>query len=108
MAQVLFKPAAERDVAHLVHYSFSQRIEVAGRFHAAIEDACKRLADSPELGGRIASDSEAVAGMRMWPVPGFRSYLIFYRPLSAGVEVVRILHGARDWLPIIEAQPSAD
>ena len=42
------------------------------------------------------------------PVPGFRSHLIFYRPLSSGVEIVRILHGARDWLPIIEAQPTDD
>jgi plasmid stabilization system protein ParE len=36
-------------------------------------------------------------------VAGFSNHLIFYRPVPNGVEVVRILHAARDWLAIIES-----
>jgi toxin ParE1/3/4 len=32
----------------------------------------------------------------MWPVKDFEKYLIFYRSLPEGIEVVRIIHGARD------------
>ena len=34
--------------------------------------------------------------MRYFRVRGFESYVIFYRPLSDGIEVVRVLHGAQD------------
>lgn len=27
---------------------------------------------------------------------GFTSHLIFYRPINYGIEVVRVIHGARD------------
>ena len=103
MASVLFKPAAEKDVAHLVHHFFSQSAETASRFYAAVEDGCKQLAETPEVGGQIASSSEATSGIRVWVVPGFRNHLIFYRPLTNGVEIVRILHGARDWRTILDS-----
>jgi len=38
----------------------------------------------------------------MWLSPAFRDYLIFYRDLSDGVEIVRMLHGARDIQRILE------
>jgi toxin ParE1/3/4 len=34
--------------------------------------------------------------MRWHSVRGFRKYLVFYIPRSDGIEVVRVLHGARD------------
>lgn len=34
--------------------------------------------------------------MRMWHVTGFESYLIFYMVGENGVELIRVLHGARD------------
>lgn len=36
--------------------------------------------------------------IRSWVVTEFTSYLIFYRELpdGSGVEIVRVLHGARD------------
>jgi toxin ParE1/3/4 len=30
------------------------------------------------------------------------NYVIFYRPAKDGIEVVRILHGARDFPPLFE------
>jgi hypothetical protein len=32
----------------------------------------------------------------MWPVPDFPDYLVWYQPTSDGIEVFRVLHGARD------------
>ena len=38
--------------------------------------------------------------MRSWRVEGFEAYLLFYRSKGGDVEIVRLLHGARDleWL----------
>ncbi|MCZ7640563.1 MAG: type II toxin-antitoxin system RelE/ParE family toxin [Verrucomicrobia bacterium] len=37
-------------------------------------------------------------GLRSWQVPGFRRWLLFYRPLDQdrGIELIRVVHGARD------------
>ncbi len=35
-------------------------------------------------------------GIRRWRVNDFENFLIFYRPIDDGIEVIRVLHGARD------------
>jgi plasmid stabilization system protein ParE len=35
--------------------------------------------------------------VRVYPLPRrFRNYLVFYRTTSDGIEILRVLHGARD------------
>ncbi|MFC1707767.1 DDE-type integrase/transposase/recombinase [Planctomycetota bacterium] len=41
-------------------------------------------------------DLLVLAGIRMWSIRGFKNHLIFYRPSPEGLDVVRVLHGARD------------
>jgi toxin ParE1/3/4 len=50
----------------------------------------------PEIGGLCRFESDAAKQVRAWSVRGFENYLIFYRPLSNGIDVVRVIHGARD------------
>jgi toxin ParE1/3/4 len=38
----------------------------------------------------------------MWRIPGFERYLIFYRPIPEGIEVIRVLHAARAIAAILE------
>lgn len=40
--------------------------------------------------------SSHLQGIRRWKVKGFPNFLIFYRSTDEGVEIIRILHGARD------------
>ncbi|WP_196524508.1 type II toxin-antitoxin system RelE/ParE family toxin [Nostoc commune] len=51
---------------------------------------CKLLADFPNMG---QSCDNLANGLRSFPV---EDYLIFYRPIDDGVEVVRIVSGYRD------------
>jgi toxin ParE1/3/4 len=37
--------------------------------------------------------------LRSFPVS---RYIIFYRPMENGIEIVRVLHGARDFPPLFE------
>ena len=39
---------------------------------------------------------------RLWIVRGFENYLIFYRPLQDRIELLRIVHGARDIATLFE------
>jgi toxin ParE1/3/4 len=48
------------------------------------------VSTQPNLGKAV---EELAPNLRFVPVG---SYLIFYRPLGDGAEIVRLLHGARD------------
>ena len=56
----------------------------------------QKLAKMPELGAQRSFRNPRWSAVRAWPVNGFERYLIFYRPFTDGVEILRVIHGARD------------
>ncbi|XWK91565.1 MAG: type II toxin-antitoxin system RelE/ParE family toxin [Phormidium sp.] len=60
------------------------------RLKEAIKQQCKLLADFPNI-GRNRDDLQP--GLRSFPVD---SYLIFYRQMAGGIEIVRFVSGYRD------------
>jgi toxin ParE1/3/4 len=68
----------------------------ARRFVEAAQAAATRLVTMPEAGGEWQSTLPRLAGLRVWPVTGFESYLMFYRVRRGSIEISRLLHGARD------------
>jgi toxin ParE1/3/4 len=66
------------------------------RFLDAFDEAVAQLAPMPGLGSPHESGQPRLQDVRTWPVAGFKKYRIFYRPTADGIEVLRVLHGARD------------
>ena len=99
MAYFVLRPLAQEDLAET--YSFvSLRSEArAETWLEKIEVDFQSLAYLPEM-GRIRS--ELPGNVRSFPS---RPYVIFYRPILEGVEIVRVLHGARDLGSIDFATP---
>ena len=96
MAKIVKRLAVLSDLEDIQVYLGRNSLKVAERFLIAAEDAFAQLATMPELGGRCESNQPALEGLRVWPIPCFRKYLIFYRVISDGIEVRRVIHGARD------------
>lgn len=78
--------------------------ELAFRFIDAVDAAVRRLAATPEIGRPRKSGSARLADLRSWPVPGFRKHLIFYRTGENSLQIVRVVHGARDLLRLLDDQ----
>lgn len=93
---ILRSDRALRDLDNLAAYIQSGRPEAAIRFLSAAEESFKLLATSPGLGQRQRFRRPELADLRVWQVRDFENFLIFYRPLERGIEVVRVLHAARD------------
>ena len=68
----------------------------ARRFVDACEDAMAKLAALPGMGAIRESADPKLAGLRQWPLKGFRNFLIIYQPLRDGIVVIRVIHGAQD------------
>ena len=100
---VLRRPRAVEDIqSHVDHYLLEAVPEVAERFVQAVERGLSLLIRHPQAGSPCVCRSPELQGLRWWPVPGFRNHLIFYRPTGTHLELVRVLHGARDLACIFE------
>ena len=71
------------------------------RFLDAVEQGFALLAQMPELGGAYEVLDPRLQGIRVWSVKEFESYLVFYFARAAEVQIVRVLHGARDITAIL-------
>jgi toxin ParE1/3/4 len=70
-------------------------MDAARRFLMAVRSDCEKLAEHPGMGALRGYRRRDLRQVRSWPVGGFMNYLIFYRPIAGGIQVVRVLHGAR-------------
>lgn len=95
-ARFIITSAAEFDIDEHAAFIAGDNLEAGLRFLDAIELARDELAHHPEIGAQQEFDSPALSGLRIWPVPRFERWLIFYRFEGDTVTVVRVLHSARD------------
>ena len=79
-----------------VYFGEEAGVAVAERYFAAVEETCRLLVKHPKSGTRYDSSVTRLEGMRRIPVRGFDNDLIFYLPRPGGIDVIRVLHGARD------------
>ena len=91
------RQAASDDIDEIIRYIAPNDPQVARRFVDAIQGAFDLLYHYPRAGARRPGRRPQLTHLRCWPVGGrFRQYVILYLPHDDGVEIVRVLHGARD------------
>jgi toxin ParE1/3/4 len=89
----------DRSVSDIIEHALfiaREQPDAARRFVEATADAIDKLAFMRNMGAIRESPDPDLAGLRQWPIKGFRNFLVIYRPLRDGIIVVRVLHGARD------------
>lgn len=89
-------PAADRDIDEQIAYISRENPDAAGRYVEAVAAILEHIARTPGMGAARDYRNPRLAGLRMIPVPGFDSFLVFYLVTSRTVDIVRVLHGARD------------
>jgi toxin ParE1/3/4 len=83
-------PKAEADLVGIADYIAQESPAAASQLIERIEKACAMVGDNPLLG---PARPEIAPDTRAWVVD---RYLILYRPIPAGAEIVRVVHGARN------------
>ncbi|HZA66841.1 MAG TPA: type II toxin-antitoxin system RelE/ParE family toxin [Geminicoccaceae bacterium] len=90
MPRIIVSPLAQADIDEIWDYIARDSTLNADRFVDRIEQRFGLLAANPRLG--VARD-DLRPGLRRFT---HARYLIYYRPIRGGIEVVRVVHGARD------------
>jgi toxin ParE1/3/4 len=92
MSRIEFAKSATADIQSIWDFVALERQspENADRLLAFINDKLDFLADFPLMG---EMRDELSRGLRCFSAG---SYVIYYRPLTSGIVIVRVLHGAQD------------
>jgi toxin ParE1/3/4 len=98
MATIVVRARARLDVDGIFAYIAADNLDAAIRVDDAITAAFQVLAENPKAGALCEFTEADLADLRYWPVKKYRNYLVIYRPLASGVEVVRVVHAATDLL----------
>jgi plasmid stabilization system protein ParE len=94
--RVILRRDVPDDLHNIVRYLELHSIDAADRFVEALFPALEELAQMPGKGSPKHFNSPKLEGIRSWSVPRFRQFLILYRSITDGIEVLAITHGSRD------------
>ncbi len=90
MADIVIRPRALTDLAEIWSYIAADNVSAADAITDLIGDKVQALSRQPGMG---RARPELAAELRSLAVG---RYVIFYLPVSNGLDIVRVLHGARD------------
>jgi toxin ParE1/3/4 len=90
MATVDFSTLATADLESIVIYVSDYNLTSAQKMVKELMKKFQLLAENPKLG--ISRDNY-ILGMRSFP---YKDYVIYYFPTENGVEIYRVIHGARN------------
>jgi toxin ParE1/3/4 len=93
MPVILRTPASRTDIVEILLHLRRHSRRAARSLHAAIDETLRLLAEYPGAG---KSRDELAPRLRSLPVRRYRQYMIYYRPIADGIEVIRVIHGARE------------
>lgn len=97
-APFVVSPQALEDLDEIWRFIAQDNVEAADRFEQRIRKTFYSLAENPGTGHSREDITDKP--VLFWPVG---SYLIIYDPGKRPVEILRVLHGARDVATILES-----
>lgn len=90
MARVLRTDVAKADLASIADYIANDNAAAADRWLEKVDETLTLLAKYPLIGEQV---NHLALGLRRFC---FGNYLLFYKPTQDGIELRRVLHGARN------------
>lgn len=98
MNRYIINIVASQDLAAISDYFYTHNVEAGERFLQEFSRKCKQLANFPSLGRSYADVEPDLRGISL------ENYIIFYRIIEDGIEIMRVVSGKRD-LPSLFPNP---
>ncbi|MBH8561539.1 type II toxin-antitoxin system RelE/ParE family toxin [Nostoc sp. CENA67] len=90
MSQYIISPSASRDLNEIADYFLAINLETGEKLFREFNKKCQNLANFPNMGRSYAHIRPDLRGT---PLDG---YVILYRVLYDGVEILRVVSARRD------------
>jgi plasmid stabilization system protein ParE len=103
MSAYVLTPLAKADIFYIWSFIAAGSEAAADRVEQAIYDACAFVAESPMLGH--SRPSLTARSLRFWTLTRYPNYAIVYRPGTAPLQIIAVLHGKRNIRRILKQRP---
>jgi plasmid stabilization system protein ParE len=100
MSAYVLTPLAKADIFDIWSYIADNNEEAADRVERAIYDACAFVAEGP-MRGHIRPDLTS-RSLRFWTLTRYPNYSVVFRPETAPLQIVPVLHGKRNIRSILK------
>ena len=97
MRRYVINILASRDLNDIADYFAENSLEAGDQFFCAFNRKCQQLVAFPNIGKSYAAIRPDLRGLSL------ESYVIFYRILDDGIEILRVVSGRRDFPALFEA-----
>jgi plasmid stabilization system protein ParE len=87
-------PLAKADIFDIWSYIAEDSEDAADKVERAIFEACESVAKTP-LSGHSRPDLTA-RHLRFWTLTRYPNYSVVYRPETAPLEIIAVMHGKRN------------
>src|SRR5947207_13402592 len=94
MTPYVLTPLAKAHILDIWSYSSDDSGDAANRVEQAIYEACGFVAEAPFCGH--SRPGLTTRPLRFWTLTRYRNYSIVYRPETAPLQIVAVLHGKRN------------
>ncbi|MDR3181512.1 MAG: type II toxin-antitoxin system RelE/ParE family toxin [Planctomycetaceae bacterium] len=92
---------AKNDIDEICNYFEERSDSVADRFQQQVDETVQMLCRNPDIGERFRYDPSGQTRCRT--LMKFRNYMIYYRSENERLQILRIVHGARDEKNLFES-----
>jgi toxin ParE1/3/4 len=90
MSRYLISPSASRDLNAIADYFLTRNVDAGEKLFHEFTKKCQYISQFPNLGKSYSYLRPSLRGL---PLDG---YIIFYRVVNDGVEIVRVVSGRQD------------
>jgi toxin ParE1/3/4 len=91
MPKAIYTPGAKQDLRQITRYIAHDNLPAAMEWLGRTRATCELLAAQPGIGQRVKTKRFTDARRHV-----VGKYLIYYRPVSDDVEILMVVHGARE------------
>lgn len=102
---IVRRPLADVDLLEQAEYIAREDPGAARRLLVAAERTYAMLERVPRMGRIVPLRNPRLRELRMRAATGFPNQIVFYRTIPGGIDVVRVLHAARDLPRALREQP---
>jgi toxin ParE1/3/4 len=96
MPKLIKRPIVIQDLIQISTYISKDNLDAGDRFLYAAEATFQLIAKIPGIGRLSGFTNSTVTQVRQYPVRGFQNYLILYELTEDVIDIIRVLHGARN------------
>ena len=91
MSRYVINVLATQDLNDIADYFSGKNIDAGERFFTAFNHKCKQLVSFPSSGKSYAAIRPGLRGLSL------KGYVIFYRLLDDGIEILRVINARRNF-----------